>query len=331
MIDFVSRRGWFYLFSLLIVIPGTISLLLPGGLRRGIEFSSGTTFAARFEGPVSEEDFRSELARLGHSGARVQRTADGRLLARTDELKGASAAPPIGPAPPSEREVLEAALEERFGPLVDNDDAPIHRFPEFASVSASVSSDIGRNAAIAVVVASFAILVYISIAFISVPQPFRYGTSAIIALLHDVLVVLGVASIFGRLFDFEIDTLFITAMLTIVGFSVHDSIVVFDRVRENVKRAAVAGLEVALPQAVNASLNQTLGRSLNTSLTVVLTLIALILLGGDTVRDFLVIMLIGLVSGAYSSIFVASQILVSWEEGDLARLFRGRGEEEAPA
>jgi preprotein translocase subunit SecF len=121
-------------------------------------------------------------------------------------------------------------------------------------------------------------------------------------------------------------------MLTIVGFSVHDSIVVFDRVRENVKRAEAAGLRVSMRQAVNASMNQTLGRSLNTSITVVLTLIALILLGGDTVREFLVIMLIGLVSGTYSSIFVASMLLVSWDEGDLPRIFgRGRGTQSAEA
>jgi preprotein translocase subunit SecF len=122
--------------------------------------------------------------------------------------------------------------------------------------------------------------------------------------------------------------LFITAMLTIVGFSVHDTIVVFDRTRENRHRADLAGADVTLSDTVNASLNQTLGRSLNTSITVVLTLIALILLGGPTVRDFLIIMLIGLVSGAYSSIFIASQLLVSWDEGDFTAAVRRRGGEE---
>jgi preprotein translocase subunit SecF len=179
-----------------------------------------------------------------------------------------------------------------------------------------------------VAVASLAILVYITISFASVPKPVRYGTSAIIALGHDVLLVMGAASLMGRFFDFEIDTLFITAMLTIVGFSVHDTIVVFDRTRENVRRAEAAGYNVTLGDAVNASLNQTLARSLNTSITVVLTLVALILLGGDTIREFLVIMLIGLVAGTYSSIFVASQLLVTWDEGDVPRLF-GRDRERA--
>jgi preprotein translocase subunit SecF len=174
-------------------------------------------------------------------------------------------------------------------------------------------------------------LIYVTISFISVPQPIRYGTATIIALAHDVIVVLGAASILGRLFDFEVDTLFITAMLTVIGFSVHDTIVVFDRIRENVHRAELAGYHPRLSDAVNASLNQTLARSLNTSITVVLTLIALILLGGDTIREFLIIMLIGLLSGTYSSVFVAAQLLVSWEEGDLPGFRKGAHEEAVSA
>jgi preprotein translocase subunit SecF len=331
LIDFVGKRRIFYFFSLLMILPGTISLLLPGGFHKGIEFSSGTTFTAKFEQPVDETTMRQFLADNGHPDSRVQTTRDGKLLVRTDVLEGAAAAPAIGPAPPSERETLEAAMEQRFGPLLDNDGQPIHRFLEFSSVSASVSSDIVRNAGLAVVAASIAILGYITWSFRAVAQPLRYGVCAIIALLHDVLVVMGAESILGRLFSFEVDTLFITAMLTIVGFSVHDTIVVFDRARENAHRADLAGADVTLTETVNASLNQTLGRSLNTSLTVVLTLIALILLGGSTVRDFLVIMLIGLVSGTYSSIFIASQLLVSWDEGDFSASFRRRSPEEAPA
>lgn len=325
MIDFVRKRNLFYLLSLILIIPGLISLLLPGGFKTGIEFSSGTSFSVRFGQEVDVAVMREALADLGHPDARVQKTGPERLLIRTDLIEGAANAPAIGAAPPSEREALETALEERFGPLLDAEGNVVNRFLEFSSVSPSVSSDIGRNATIAVVVASLAILAYITWAFISVPNPIRYGASAIVALLHDVLLVLGAMSILGRLFGYEIDTLFITAMLTIVGFSVHDSIVVFDRVRENVHRAEVAGNDVTLEDAVNASLNQTIGRSLNTSITVVLVLLALILLGGDTIREFLVIMLIGLVAGTYSSIFVASQLLVSWENGDIP-LVGGRSE-----
>jgi preprotein translocase subunit SecF len=330
VIDFVGKRAFYYILSIAIMVPGLISLVLPGGLQTGIEFSSGSSFTARFQQTVDENDLRKALTDFGHENSRVQRAGD-RYLIRTDLIEGAAQTPPIGAAPPSQREDLEASLEQRFGPLVDVDGNPVHRFLEFSSVSPSVSSDIGRKAALAVVVASVAIMIYITLTFFSVPSPIRYGTSAIVALLHDVLVVMGAMSILGRILGYEVDTLFITAMLTIVGFSVHDSIVVFDRVRENVKRSEAAGLHVTMRSAVNASMNQTLGRSLNTSITVVLTLIALILLGGDTVREFLVIMLIGLVSGTYSSIFVASMLLVSWDEGDLPRLFGRHGTPHAEA
>jgi preprotein translocase subunit SecF len=327
MIDFVSKRYLFYTISLLIMLPGMVSLVLPDGLKTGIEFSSGTNFAVQFEEPVTQEEIRTAMEEMGHPNARVQQTTEGRFLVRTDLIQGATQAPPIGPAPPSEREDLEAGLEERFGPLVDGEGNTTNRFLEFSSVSASVSSDITRNATFAVIAASVAILIYVTISFISVPQPIRYGTATIIALAHDVIVVLGAASILGRLFDFEVDTLFITAMLTVIGFSVHDTIVVFDRIRENVHRAELAGYHPLLSDAVNASLNQTLARSLNTSITVMLTLIALILLGGDTIREFLIIMLIGLLSGTYSSVFVAAQLLVSWEEGDLPGFRKGAHEE----
>jgi preprotein translocase subunit SecF len=327
MIDFVGRRGLYYFISMLIMVPGVISLVLPGGIQRGIEFSSGTNFSLQFERVVTQVELRAALAELGHPGSRIQQTTEGRLLVRTDLIEGASEAPAFGPAPPSAREALEAALIERFGPMVDADGNQTDRFIEFSSVSPSVSSDITRNAALAVLVASVAILIYITLSFISVPSPFRYGAAAILAMGHDVVLTLGAASILGRLFDFEIDTLFITAMLTIVGFSVHDTIVVFDRIRENVRRAEAAGYNPTLAEAVNASLNQTLGRSLNTSLTAVLVLLALILLGGETIRDFVTIIAIGIISGTYSSIFVASQLLVSWDEGDFRNPFRSEARE----
>ncbi|MPZ49912.1 MAG: protein translocase subunit SecF [Dehalococcoidia bacterium] len=326
MIDFVGKRNLFYVISLLIMVPGLISLVLPGGLKTGIEFSSGTTMTVRFANEVEQSDLRAAIAELGHENARIQTATDGRYIIRTELIEGAGSIKPIGPSLPSERENLEAALQDRFGPLVDGDGDVTNRFLEFSSVSPSVSSDIGRNAAIAVVVASLAILVYITLSFAAVPNAFRLGACTIVALGHDVVLVMGAASLLGRFFDFEIDTLFITAMLTIIGFSVHDSIVVFDRVRENVRRSEAAGYHVEMADAVNASLNQTLGRSLNTSITVVLTLVALILLGGATIREFLVIMLIGLVSGTYSSIFVAAQLLISWDEGDLPRALGRRTE-----
>jgi preprotein translocase SecF subunit len=189
-----------------------------------------------------------------------------------------------------------------------------------AFVSGSVASETTRNAVLAVLAASVLILLYIWFAFRKVDRPWRYGTCAIIALLHDVLVVLGVFSILGWLIGFQVDALFITALLTVVGFSVHDTIVVFDRIRENMQRRTSETFD----QVVNASLVQTMARSLNTSLTVIFTLSALTLFGGATVRPFTLALLVGIVSGTYSSIFNASMLLVMWERGEnIFGLFRG--------
>jgi len=181
-----------------------------------------------------------------------------------------------------------------------------------ATVSASVASETTRNAFLAVLAASLFILLYISFAFRKVMRPWRYGACAIIALLHDVLVVLGVFSILGWTLHIQVDALFITALLTVVGFSVHDTIVVFDRIRENMTRRTTETFE----QVVNASLVQTMARSLNTSLTVLFTLSALTLFGGTTIRTFTLALLIGIFSGTYSSIFNASMLLVMWERGE---------------
>jgi preprotein translocase SecF subunit len=181
-----------------------------------------------------------------------------------------------------------------------------------ATVSASVASETTRNAFLAVLAASVFILLYISFAFRKVVRPWRYGACAIIALLHDVLVVLGVFSILGWTLHVQVDALFITALLTVVGFSVHDTIVVFDRIRENMTRRTTETFE----QVVNASLVQTMARSLNTSLTVLFTLSALTLFGGTSIRTFTLALLIGIFSGTYSSIFNASMLLVMWEHGE---------------
>ncbi len=182
-------------------------------------------------------------------------------------------------------------------------------------VSPSVASDTIRNSIFAVLAASVLILLYISFAFRKVSKPWRYGACAIIALLHDVLVVVGIFSILGWALHIQVDTLFITALLTVVGFSVHDTIVVFDRIRENMQRRTSETFD----EVVNASLVQTLARSLNTSLTVIFTLSALTLFGGTgSVHNFTLALLIGIISGTYSSIFNASMLLVMWEKGELS-------------
>jgi preprotein translocase SecF subunit len=181
------------------------------------------------------------------------------------------------------------------------------------SVSADVAAQTTTRAFLAVIAAAVCILLYVWFAFRKVPKPWRYGACAIVALLHDVLVVLGIFSILGWAAGIQIDTLFITALLTVVGFSVHDTIVVFDRIRENQQRRTTESFE----QVVNASLIQTMARSLNTSMTVLFTLSALTLFGGDTIRTFTLALLVGIFSGTYSSIFNASMLLVIWEKGEL--------------
>ncbi len=188
------------------------------------------------------------------------------------------------------------------------------------TVNPSVAGDTIRNSIFAVLAASVLILLYIAFAFRKVAKPWRYGACAIIALLHDVLVVIGIFSILGWAFHIQIDSLFITALLTVVGFSVHDTIVVFDRIRENMQRRTSETFD----EVVNASLVQTLARSLNTSLTVIFTLSALTIFGGSgSVHNFTLALLIGIVSGTYSSIFNASMLLVIWEKGEL-NFGRGR-------
>ena len=327
MLDLVSRRNWFYLFSFLVVIPGVISLMISPRLKPGIEFTSGTTFSFRYAQQTTSDQVKSLISGLGHSEARVQRTGTNEFLVQTGEIQGSSTTPPVGPTLPSDREKIELALSKQHGGFLDTTGKPATQFTEFSSVSAAVSKQIGRDAAIAVLMASVAITLYISYSFRNVPNSLRYGVSAIVALLHDVLLVVGAFSILGKFFDVEVNTFFITGLLTVVGFSVHDSIVVFDRIRENVSRGVIRGFS----DAVNHSLLQTMGRSFNTSLTLIFSILALLLLGGGSIRDFLLVLLIGVSTGTYSSVFIASMFLVTWQHGDIPRAWRRfRGQSPAP-
>jgi preprotein translocase subunit SecF len=327
-LDIVGKRGWFYLFSFFLLLPGVIALLIPPPLNAGIDFSSGTTFTVRFQEAVTQDELTDALADLGHPEARVQGTGQNEFVVRTDTLQGATSGPPVGPRPASEQDELEEALGERFSPLIDDEGNVTNNFIESSSIDATLSREIARNAAIALIVASLAIFVYLWWSFRSVTQSFRFGVAAVLALLHDALFVIGLFSILGKVWDVEINVYFITAILTVIGFSVHDSIVVFDRIRENVAR----GEGRSFAEQVNNSLLQTLGRSINTSLTLVFSILALLLMGGESIRDFLIAMLAGTVAGVYSSVFIAAQILVSWDEGDIPKLWRrifgGKRDEE---
>jgi preprotein translocase subunit SecF len=215
---------------------------------------------------------------------------------------------PVGPGIPTEGKFGEiaTALQAEFGPISD--------VREATTVGPIISSEVTQQAILLIALGSLGILIWITIRFRDV----KMGTSAIIALIHDVIVVVGVFAILGAVFGVLVDALFVTAMLTVIGFSVHDTIVVFDRIRENRQRHAGE----PFPAIVNHSILQTLGRSINTSMTVVITLVALLLFGPSSINNFILALLVGIVSGTYSSVFVASPILVDWHGWEDRRRLR---------
>jgi preprotein translocase subunit SecF len=316
-IDFVRHRYVFYLISLVLIIPGIISLVLPGGLRPGIDFTSGTIMNLRFQQEVQQPALREAFAALGHGEAIVQRSDDGTFVVRTLPFEGTLPESSTD-TNQTERQVIVNALTERFGPV---------EVLSLDVVSPIIASEIVRYAILAVFAACAGILLYLWWAFRRVPNPVRYGACAVMALIHDALLVLGVFSILGRFTAIELDAMFITAVLTVIGFSVHDTIVVFDRVRENIVRHAGEPFD----DVMNHSLTQTIGRSVNTSVTVLLTLVALRLFGGTTIHSFVLALLIGITSGTYSSIFNASLLLYSWNIGELQSLFGLRRGGATPA
>lgn len=300
MFDVVGWRRLYFLFSGLIILPGLIALLL-WGLPLGIDFTGGSIVELRLTEAADPAQVRDVFVQQGLSEASVVTSRDAAgstsYLVRTRTIDTAK-----------KSEVLQA-LVGRFGTVTED---------RFESVGPVVGGETTRWAILSVIAASACILLYLSFAFRQVPKPWRYGACAVIALLHDVVLVLGLWSMFGHFFGLEVDALFVTALLTVVGFSVHDTIVVFDRIRENVGRFPGESFE----RIVNFSVNQTLDRSFNTSLTVVFTLTALLLIGGATIRGFVLVLLVGIVSGTYSSIFNASCLLVVWENGELAQFWR---------
>lgn len=317
MLDFAGKRWWYLTASLILFLIAAAALVL-WGLKPGIEFTSGSSFTIEFtERTVSQGEVRRAMGDLGHPEARVQGAGTNKYLIRTGELENAPSLDSAeGPDIPGEINVIEDGLRSRFGAL---------NRTNFSTVSETVSSEIARNATLAVIVASIAILIYISIVFRALPKAWLYGSAAIIAVLHDAFIILGLFAFLGEFHGTEVDTAFITAILTVIGFSVHDTIVVFDRIRETIKNDPYIPFE----EAVNASMTETLARSINTSLVVVLTVLAMMLIGGVTIREFLLVLLVGIVSGTYSSIAVASQLVVAWENHDIAKFFRKiRGKEQ---
>ena len=309
--DIVGKRKWFLVLSALLLIPGIISLLIPPSLTLGLEFSSGSALEVRFDERVqfTVSEVRVVLESMGHPEAIIQVTGDNGLLIRTDTLREA-----VGDLQ-SEQSQIRDALKGQIGPIASEGFS-------FESVSPLVARETVVKTIWASIAAAIGILVYVTWAFRNVPNPVRYGLAAIVALVHDVVIVIGIFSILGKALDIEVDVIFMVGLLTIAGYSVNDTIVVFDRIRENVARSV--NQDRPLATVINTSLLESMARSLNTSLTTMLVIVALLLIGGSTIRPFLLVLACGVVIGTYSSIFVASQFLVMWDRGELRRLLPRR-------
>lgn len=291
--NIISKKYIYFLISLVVIIPGIVSLFFYH-LHPSIDFTGGSRFTLVFPRSVSSQMVGEVKEAAGKDGIKIGviQQSGNQIIIRT--------------APVDEKQNTKFTndLHGEFGPFSEAD---------FETVGPVIGNETTLNALKAVVVAAFLIVLYIAWSFRKVPKPassWRFGVCAIAALLHDVLVLLGVFSILGHFFGVEVDSLFVTAVLTVIGFSVHDTIVVFDRIRENLRRMSGA----PFAHIVNDSILQTLGRSLNTSLTVLLVLFTLLLFGGETIRWFVVALLVGIVSGTYSSIFNAAPLLVLWQE-----------------
>lgn len=290
--NIVKNKYIYFIISLLVIIPGLISLLM-FGLRLSIDFTGGSLISLVSSSNITQKQIaqvRRDFIEQKIQIATIQSTTNG-IVIRTA---------PIGQL---EHFKLISSIAKDIPSIKEN---------SFETVGPIIGKETTLNAVEGVVLASVLIVLYIAWAFRKVPKPassWRFGICAIIALLHDVLVVVGIFSLLGHFVGVEIDSLFVTALLTVIGFSVHDTIVVFDRIRENLKKT----FTLSFDKLVNESLLQTMTRSLNTSLTVVLVLFTLLLFGGESIRWFIVALLLGVISGTYSSIFNASLLLVVWQ------------------
>ena len=397
MLDFVSKRKWFFLASGIIIVAGIITLIV-SGLNLGLEFSSGTSMTMVFEDRVEQGALRTALADLGHSNAIIQRSPQDAFLVQGmalspgqkerekeeaqlanslqskygttiriaefgslgnttagnatlgnetlgNETQGNATSgnmtlalifgKPVAPSDLSseletlgytgvsiEQTTLDTylvrtktistveqgqilqALEQKFGPM---------DYLDFATISPEVSGQRVKYNIYAIIAAAVAILLYMAWAFRKLASSFRYGTCAIVALLHDVLIMLAVFAIFR----IEIDSMFIIAILTIIGFGVNNVIVVFDRLRES----KIVESRFDLETRVNMGITETITRSINTSLTVLFTCFTLYAFGGSTIHNFMLALIVGVIASTYSSLFIAGQLLVSWEHGDFGKLF----------
>lgn len=309
MLDILGKRYYYFLFSLLIIIPGMIVLAI-NGLPLAVDFKGGSLLEVQFSSTnlPSTEAIVKIYEDNGFNEVYVQRTSlkqgseEDSLIIRSPFMDDTT------------RSTIVDTLKTQFN-------EPNLALTRFESVGPSIASEVAQRAILAVALAALAVILYITLAFRGVAHAFRYGVCAIAAMIHDILVVLSITAIGGQIFGWQVDSLYLTAMLTVIGFSTQDKIVVFDRIREN---SAVLR-KLPFEKLVNHSIVQTLQRSINTQLmTVEFMLLSLALFGGVTLREFAVILLIGLASGTYSSIFIAAPLLVIWENKEWRTWFNRR-------
>jgi preprotein translocase subunit SecF len=308
MFRLVQRRRLWFLISSLAILPGIIFMIwhtITAGtpLPLSIDYTGGTQWEIRFTEDVQPTAVRAIFVEAGYADTTAFHVEDD----RTVQFK-------LKTIDTQEKEILESAIVERFGSFDER---------LFRSIGPAIGADVSRAALLAVIAASVLILIYIAVAFREVPHPFRYGAAAIVALLHDILVMISFLSIMNLVAGWEIDALFLTAALTVIGFSVNDTIVIFDRIRENLRRHKGEPFATI----TNRSLIETMQRSISTGITALLVLAAILIFGGATLQLFMASLIVGIVSGTYSSIFVAAQILAAWDERSLL----GQNEERSVA
>lgn len=302
MFNIVEKRRWFAVISAFLIIPGLLimlySLSTTGSLfRLSIDFTGGSIYDLTFTAPGANEDnIRAVFAGVGDENVIIQHL--GEADSNRWSVRGAY----------QESAVVEQILANLGGI------APLDRDSfQQQSVSATVGQEVSRTALFATFATAFVVTAFIAVAFRQVPNAFRYGVSAIAAMVHDILVVMSVASLTSLLFGWEVDALFLTAILTVVGFSVQDTIVIFDRIRENIPLHLGEPYETI----VNRSVWESIHRSLATQLNAFFIMIALLLFGGETIRQFIFFLFAGLLTGSYSSLFTAVPLLVAWEKGEI--------------
>lgn len=300
MFNLVQRRRYYFIFSGIIVTLGIAAMIISTiqigtPFRVGVDFQSGTRFELQFEEPVTEDEIREVFNEFGVSNPAVT-SLQGENLENAWQIRSEFMSP-------EEATAIQEALTQEVAPL--DAEATLVQ-----TVSPSVGAEVTRAAFVAVLVAAIMVLGYIMFAFRQVPNPFRYGAAAVTAMVHDLIITFGFISIAGLLFGWEVDALFLTAVLTVSGFSLQDTIVVFDRIRENIGKRPLEDFEML----VNRSVLETIHRSLATQLNAMFVIVALLLFGGASIKHFFAVLLVGLLSGTYSSIFNATPLLVAWEK-----------------